>query len=239
MNGKLIVLGAILIATCLPLGETRGQGLQGDREAIAMARTMIQRLGGSKLWSEATTLYVVEEVHRPNLRHPYRSETWRNFREPAILYRSHSSEVRRSFARTSTQGWNLLDGKLTRMSERELRQWSGSWARNIYVMYHRLAREDSQLWLTKEQERRFVVIDERTREKLCTFEVTAGGDVLRWSAAFGTDVEDWLYGPVIDFGPLRMPAWGVRLQDAYRFYYREVTLSKTPPPVSFDPPVSR
>lgn len=222
--------------TNAPSRNVQNQGLRGDPEAVAMARAMIQQLGGSKLWAEATTLYIIEEVHRPNVRLPYRSETWRSLREPAIWFRAQSTEINRNFARTATQGWNLNNGTLTRMNERELRQWNGYWPRNIYVMYHRLAREESQLWLVKEQERRFAVLDERTGEKLCAFEVTVAGAILRWSAAFGTDVEEWIYGPLTDFGPLRMPAWGVRLQDNYRFYYREVTLSKTAPPVSFEPP---
>jgi hypothetical protein len=233
------VAALILIPSIALPHSAMNQGLRGEQEAIAMARTMIQQMGGSKLWAEATTLHIVEEVHRPNVRLPYRSETWRGLREPAIWGRGHSSEINRTFARTPTQGWNLFDGTMTRLSEMEIRQWAGSWPRNVYVMYHRLAREDSRLWLVKEQERRFAVLDERSGEKLCSFEVTVGGAILRWSAAFGTNIEDWIYGPLTDFGPIRMPAWGVRLQDGYRFYYREVTLSGSPPPVSFDPPMSR
>src|SRR5262245_2483026 len=79
-------------------------------------------------------------------------------------------------------------------------------------MYHRLAREDAQLWLVKEQERRFAALDERTGEKLCAFEVTAGGAILRWSAAFGTDAEEWVYGPLADFGPLRIERGAIPLR---------------------------
>jgi hypothetical protein len=144
-----------------------------------------------------------------------------------------------AFASAHAQGWNLDGERLMKSSEMEVRQWGGRWPRNIYVIYHRLAREDPRLWLVKEQERRFAVLDEGARDKLCAFEVTVGGAILRWLAAFGTSFEEWIYGPLTDFGPIRMPAWGVRLQDTYRFYYREVTLSKAAPQISFEPPRSR
>src|SRR5262245_58947581 len=139
-----IVLGAInataitlLITAIVQPVNAISQGLRGDSEAIAMARTMIQQMGGSKLWAEAMTLRIVEEVHRPNERLPYRSETWRSLHEPSIWGRSQSAEVNRTFARTQAQGWNMDDGKLTKSSEMEVRQWVGRWPRNIYVMYHR------------------------------------------------------------------------------------------------------
>jgi hypothetical protein len=229
----------LLLSTCLVTVTAQGQGLQGDDEAIAMARAMIERMGGRKMWADAAALHVIEEVHRPNVRLPYRSESWRWLREPNIWWRARSSEHDRSFARTRIQGWDLDDGKLTRLNERQLLQWLGNWPRNVYVMYYRLAKEDAQLWLVKEQERRFAVLDARSGEKLCVFEVTVGGEILRWSAAFGTNTEEWIYGPLMDFGSIRMPAWGVRLHDGYRFYYREVKLSSAPPPVSFEPPQSR
>jgi hypothetical protein len=230
----------ILLITAIVIpGNARSQGLRGDSEAIAMARTMIQQMGGSRLWAEAMTLRIVEEVHHPNERLPYRSESWRSLNEPSIWGRSQSAEVDHTFARTHEQGWNLGEGRLTKLSEMDVRQWVGRWPRNIYVMFHRLAREDPRLWLVKEQERRFAVLDEGTGDKLCAFEVTVGGAILRWSTAFGTGAEEWIYGPLTDFGPIRMPAWGVRLQDTYRFYYREVALSKTAPPVSFEAPRPR
>jgi hypothetical protein len=236
---RLVILGPLLVSVLSTARGTAGQGLRGDAEAVAMARTMIERLGGAAPWARATTLHVVEEVHRPNLRLPYRSETWRSLREPSIWGRGQSAEIDRAFARTRSAGWNLNGGTLTLLSEMELRQWVGYWPRNVYVMYHRLAREDPLLWLVKAGERRFAVLDARGGEKLCEFEVTAAGDPVRWSASFGTEAEEWIYGPLVDFGPIRMPAWGTRLQDSYRFYYRAVALSNAPPPVSFDPPRNR
>jgi hypothetical protein len=213
-----------------------GQQLRGDPDAIALARVMIGRMGDPALWASASTLHVIEEVHRPDVRTPYRSETWRSLVEPRIWYRGRPGGTERTFARTPDGGWDLRGGVLRRSSNLELRRWLGYWPRNVYVMYHRLAREDSTLWLVKTSERRFAVLDAGSDEKLCEFEVTAAGELLRWSASFGLETEEWIYGPLVDFGPIRMPAWGTRLQDGYRFYYRAVTLSDSTPPVSYDPP---
>jgi hypothetical protein len=212
------------------------QRLRGDAEAIAMARTLIDRMGGHTVWGRATTLHVIEEVHRPDVRLPYRSESWRSFTEPSIWGRSQSSEIDRGFARTRTGGWTADGAAIRMLSDLEHRRWLGYWPRNIYVMYHRLAVEDSTLWLVRRAGRRFAALDARTAENLGEFEVSLAGDLVRWSTAFATENEEWIYGPLTAFGPIRMPAWGARLGDGYRFSYREVTLSETPPPISFDPP---
>jgi hypothetical protein len=211
-------------------------GMRGEQEAIAMARTMMDRMGDRKLWSQSTTLHIVEEVHRASGTSPARSESWRLLREPSIWWQSVSDAGTRSFAYTQHQGWTSADGRITPASAFDVRQWQGRWPRNVYVMYHRLAREDSSLWLVRDGERRFLVLDANTGERLCSFEVSGAGDIVRWTASFGTDAEEWIYGPLKTFGRVRMPDWGVRLHDNYRFYYRSVELSASPPPVSFEPP---
>ena len=235
MRAVVLLIAAALLTPAQTPQPVR-EGLRGDPEALAMARTMLERMGGREVWAKAATLYIVEEVHHPGERLPYRSEAWRSLREPKIRGTAKSAELDRSFANTPEQGWSLRGGRLTTLDAMQVRQWLGRWQRNIYVMYHRLAREDPSLWLVKEQGRGFAVLDARSGERLCAFEVTAGGEVLRWSASFGVGTEEWIYGPLAEFGAVRMPAWGVRLQDSYRFYYREVRLSSSPPPVSFDPP---
>ena len=196
---------ALLLIASTPLSTAVAQ-LRGDSAAVAMARTMIARMGDTRVWAGARTMHVIEEVHRPDVRLPYRSETWRSLDAPRIWVRSRSAEIDRTLARSPTEGWELRDSVLRRATEMERRRWLGYWPRNIYVMYHRLAREDSLLWLVKMQERRFAVLDARSGERLCDFDVTLGGDVLRWSASFGLDTEEWIYGPLVAFGPIRMPA---------------------------------
>jgi hypothetical protein len=222
-----------LAAAAMPAAA---QGLRGDSAAIAMARTMIERMGGRAPWAAATVMRVVEDVHPANARQSHRSDGWRGLTEPELWWRTRTPEGERIIARSASGGWERRNATVTPSTVAGRRRWQGYWPRNIYVMYGRLAREDSLLELARDGERGFAVLDAASGELLGRFEVTAGGELYRWSATFGVDSETWIYGPLVDFGPIRMPTWGVRLDDGYRFFYREVVLSRDRIPVSLDVP---
>jgi hypothetical protein len=223
----------VFTATAAPV---HAQELRGDSAAVAMARTMIDRMGGRAVWSAATAMRIVEDVHPASARAPHRSDGWRGLTEPELWWRTRTPEGERIIARSASGGWERRDATVTPSTNAGRRRWRGYWPRNIYVMYGRLAREDSLLQLARDGERGFAVLDAASGELLGRFEVTAGGELYRWSASFGLDSESWIYAPLIDFGPIRMPAWGVRVDDGYRFFYREVVLSPGRIPVSLELP---
>jgi hypothetical protein len=235
MRTRTALVVSVLLGGSLS-GAAGAQGLKGDPEAIVMARRMMDQMGERAAWVNATSMHVVEESYPPDSATPLRSESWKMLREPSLWWVTQGAEGSRSFAYTRTQGWRLRDGRLTTVGDLDLRQWRGRWARNVYVMYHRLANEDPRLWLHKERDRRFLVLDADTGDRLCSFEVAAGGEIVRWASSYGPSTEEWIYGPLASFGNIRMPAWGARVHDGYRFFYRSVSLSKDSPPISFDPP---
>ena len=212
------------------------QGLGGDTAAVRLARAMIARMGGSERWARATTLYIVEEVHRADAITPYHSETWRSLGAPVIWYKGRSGGVERRFARTDTSGWDKTAGTLRQLTDSERARWVDYWPRNVYTMYARLARAEPRLFVELVRPRRFAVRDAESRATLGEFEVAENGDVVRWMTSSNGESEEWVYGPSVAFGPVRMPAWGARLSDNYRFYYREVTLGQSEIPVSLEPP---
>jgi hypothetical protein len=230
------IAGAVAGVVTVVAPALDAQGLRGDAEAVRLARAMVERLGGRERWAAASTLHVVEEVHRPAEAAPYRSELWRWLRAPRIRGTSRRADGEHTFAYSPSAAWRLDAGVVTHLHDVERRQWVSAWPRNVYVVYARLAREDSTLWLASAGARRFALWDWASGVRLCEFEVSASGEPVRWTSPFGGAPEAWIYGPLVDFGPIRMPAWGVRLEDAYRFFYRAVTLSDSVPRVSLDPP---
>ncbi len=212
----------LVLAGASPAGA---QSMQGDPDALAIAQTMIERMGGSAIWARATTMNTIEEAHAASRRLPTRSESWRWLDEPTIWGHTQSEETDRYFASTAKAGWRLTDGTLTHLTDVEMQEWRGRWRGNLYVMYHRLAKQDPRLRLAREGGRRVGVHDAQTAERLCWFEVSASGEITKWGAAFGGESEEWVYGPLADFGPIRMPAWGARVDGTYRFRYLSVSLS--------------
>lgn len=210
--------------------------MHGSRDAVEMARTMIARMGGAEVWRRTTWLHIVEEVYRASDSHTSRSETWRSLTGPRIWGRSQSPASEQTFASTPDGGWRLTDGTLAILTDFERLEWLGRWRRNLYVMYRRLAVDDPALRVTREGERRLVVYDALTAERLCWFDVNAVGEIVKWGAAFGSGSEEWVYGPLVQMGEVRMPAWGTRVDGSYRFRYISVTPAHNEPALSFDPP---
>lgn len=57
------------------------------------------------------------------------------------------------------------------------------------------------------------MLDADTGDRLRSFEVAAGGEIVRWASSYGPSTEEWIYGPLASFGNIRMPAWGARVHD--------------------------
>ena len=136
-------------------------------------------------------------------------------------------------------GWRRFVRRTIRRRERaeEMQAHLGWWPGEIYVMYHRLAREDPALRLVAAGDRAFTVLDDATGAHLGLFEVAASGELVRWTRFFGTDRVEYVYGPLKSFGAIRMPDWGTLTSGGFRFYYTDVRLRSEPePPESFAPP---
>jgi hypothetical protein len=204
-----------------------------DPAAVALAKRMIDQMGKRAAWASARALYVSEEVESATAgAAPERNESWKSFNPPGLWFTVPARDM--EFAYSSAGGWRREGSTITRMSAGQLQQRLAGWRGNIYVMYHRLAAEERELRIVSQGERRFVVLDDRSGEQLCWFEVTSDGQLFRWGRSYGRETEEWLYGPPAAFGDIRLPAWGTRLQDGYRFRYLKAELSTSAPPISFE-----
>lgn len=210
-----------------------GFAAASDPAAVALAKQLIDHMGNRAPWAEARALYVSEEVENAAAgAAPERNESWKGFNPPGLWFAVPASDM--EFAYSRAGGWRREGSTITRMTAAQLQQRLAAWRGNIYVMYHRLAAEERELRLVSQGERRFVVLDDGSGEQLCWFEVRSDGQLFRWGRSYGRETEEWLYGPLTAFGNIRLPAWGTRLQDGYRFRYLKAELSTSAPPISFE-----
>jgi hypothetical protein len=210
--------------------------MKGDSAAIAMARRMIENMGGAAIWAEANWLYARENAWFGSLDSVVDAQFWRRTDAPAEWGRLHSPQVRRDYAWTADGGWQRHNGALRHFDRAEMQSRLGWWAGEIYVMYVRFARDDPGLRLVATGPRAFVALDDADGERLGEFHVNSRGELVRWVHRFGTDEEDYIYGPLKQFGPVRVPDWGANADGQFRFYYADFRLSPTPPDVSFTVP---
>jgi hypothetical protein len=216
----------------------QGFAASSDKEAVGMARSMVASLGGKEAWASARWLYVREEAYFSDRKQPAVAEYWRRFDEPGYWGRIISPEFSRRGSVTRNGSWREVDGNLSDRTREEHQNQVGWWFRDIYTMYHRLAKEDVSLRLVKSNRllKRFEVINDETGEDLCWFEVDGSGAVVKWSTTFGIVSVEYIYGPLKSFGNIKMPAWGALVDGSFRFYYLAAELRTDSPKPPFEKP---
>lgn len=212
------------------------QALSGDAEALAMARRMVEQLGGRETWSRARWVYAREEAWFANRAGPADVEFWRRADGPGQWHRAQGPDWSRAHAWTGSSGWRQRDGVTSDFTTQDL-QFVHGWRRGeVYLMYVWLAQERDDLRVQKTGERSFRVLAVQDGANLGEFQVDHAGAPARWRFGFGEDSVDYIYGPLKQFGPIRMPAWGALNDGTFRFFYTDVRLSEADPAVSFDRP---
>jgi hypothetical protein len=130
--------------------------------------------------------------------------------------------------------WQIINGEQNEDLPANLHaEVAAYWQGEIYVMFHRLAKEDSALRLDKNDDNSFTAFDEKLDRGLGTFWVNEDGDLYRWRHDDGTE---YIYGPHRQFGEISFPDWGSQVDGSWSFYYMEVRWSTEEPQVSYDAP---
>jgi len=210
--------------------------LKGDREAIDLAGKMIERLGGTEVWSETRSLYLEYEGWRSDPAQPVDERAWRDLQEPRqhVIFEGRRSDV--TFNMTPESSW-------LEFSEREPRIFTAEehannldfWNFDFYTIIHNLARGDERLRLSFE-EPRTVRIKGPGGADWGWFEIDATGQPIRWGAPDRDDQLEYLYGPVKAYGNFNFPAWGTAANGFWRFEYKVVDVSRDPIGVELTPP---
>ncbi len=225
---------ALAAAAWLAAFPACAQALHGDPAAVELARKMIGRLGGAALWGRARTLHVEERSYHAQSERPEHDAYVRDLRRPRIRGDYEDGVM----VLTPAASWRSTRGKVEPWPAERSRRFAEGWGGNIYVLYHRLAAGDPALALHTMSERRFEVLEGGRR--IGWFETTMAGSPVRWARFAPGEpdrpAEEWIYGPLRDFGPVRFPAWGVRLDGDHRFYYTAVRLSEQDAPADRFPP---
>jgi hypothetical protein len=225
-----------LMCLCLLCLAHPAQAMTGDSQAIALARGMIEAMGGRDAWSGAKWMYAREDAWYAARPGPADAQFWRAVDRPAQRARVTGPGWSRESAWTPDSGYRIRDGVRTSMSAEDLQASVGWWRGEIYVMYVKLAREDANLRLITTGERSFRALDARDGVNLGEFFIDAAGALYRWKYGFGADAVEYIYGPLKSFGAIRAPSWGALSDGSFRFFYTDFQLSGAREPGEFKPP---
>lgn len=198
--------------------SAHAQGMSGDEEALARVDLMLERIGGKDLWAGAKTLYIEERSYHPNTEGPITSTFWRDLEKPGEWTSLKGEGLDILYAWDAASGWLSRNGEVRDFSEDEMEERRYYWHREIYTLYHQLAKGERALTISTVGINGFSVANEEG-DKIGEFHLTKTGDLFFWQQFGGEDPVAYVYGPKKDFGSVKFPDWGGSTDGNWRFYY--------------------
>jgi hypothetical protein len=227
---------SLFLALLLAAPAAIAQDLAGEPVAIERARQLVERVGGRHVWSQLASLRLTQRFHIHTRPESVVHVEWIDFKVPRIHVSIESELTHRQRAYDHRGGWFLRDGTLTKYTEQELANERAFWKRDMFRMFHRIAAEDPDIELRMNGENRLEVFERGTGELLCWFRLNVTNEPVLWGAAAEGESLEFLFGPLSQFGNLRLPRWGGFVDGSWRFDMLDANGSNLPPPVSYDPP---
>jgi hypothetical protein len=192
------------------------------RDPWQVAERLLESLGGQERWAGIEALYVREIAWPSGIDGPVTAEFWRGLSQPEYRSLFVGENLQRATYWSPASGWRERDGVRAGISRQDLESEIADWRQEPYVMYHKLAVRDQGLELRIPEPDRLEIYDSESGALLCWFVVDMAGALLRWGNYYRGEIHEHVYGPIRQFGELRMPAWGTSTTGNWRFEYRDV-----------------
>lgn len=214
------------------------QDLAGDAAAIARAHEMVERVGGREIWSRLASLHLKQSFHLYTREESIIHEEWIDFATPRLYVSIQSELTNRLRAYDESGGWYLRDGTLTRFTEEQLATERGFWKRDMFRMLHLIAAGDAGIEVRMNGEHRLEIYERGGKEQLCWFRLNLHSEPVLWGATVGKESLEFIFGPLEQYGNIRVPRWGGFTDGSWRFDMLDARGSLQAPKVSYQPPPS-
>lgn len=232
---SLPILAAIALG---PLQDAVASDLAGDVAAVARADEMVERVGGREIWAQLASLHLEQRFHIMTRRESVVHEEWIDFRTPRLYVSMRNELTTRLRAYDASGGWFLRDGEFTPFTEQQLVMERGFWKRDMFRMFHLIAVRDPTIELRMRGEHRLEVYERGGNELLCWFRLNLRSEPVLWGASVGDESLEFIFGPLAQYGNIRVPKWGGFTDGSWRFDMLDAHGSNHAPQVTYDPPAA-
>jgi hypothetical protein len=219
--------------------EDTASGLQGDADAIADARAMVETMGGGAIWAQLESVHFVHEwdfVNRPDR---YLEHEILDLTGPRSWVSMKSEVYDRTRAYSPEHGyWSVTDGAFARGSEESLANAMERAPYSIYRLARSVARDDPSLRI------HYGTLDGVGGPPALEFRDS--NDVPRGWVLLNTRKEPviwattqyvYVFGPLARFGNLLVPNWATTSNGLVRYEMVSLTGSNIRPDSTlFAPP---
>lgn len=218
-------------------GQTKSNQLAGDKAAIEMVDRMLESIGGKKAWREARSIKVELIGYYAQEENPWKEVFWLDLdtaRGRFIIKSETKDEV---IAWTPESGWHMTDGVVEAQDSARHHLEMEYWKRQAIVVFHRLATGLPKTRVElREDENIIKVLEAGTDDVVAEFRVNKKGEPVQWGTTIGDNEMEHVFGPLKNFENLSFPVWGATASGVWRYTHSAISLSTSPPLVSYDPP---
>jgi hypothetical protein len=229
----------MLIVLSLWAGHVIAAGLRGEPAAIADARAMVEKMGGTSIWKELENVHFVHEWDIANRHERYLENESLDLTGPRSRVTMKSESYDRVRAYSPEHGyWSITNGTFARGSDESLANAMERAPYSIYRLARSIARDDESL------EVRFGNHDSipglPALEFADTDGVAHGWIVLnarKEPIIWATTQYVYVFGPLARFGNLWVPNWATTNNGLVRYEMVSLTgRNKRPSLDLFAPP---
>ena len=217
-------LSGLLLLLLVPLSAS-ASGIEGDARALKRVEQMLAALGGRSLWAEARSLHTIERARHPDYGDGIEANMWHNLEAPGEYAHLIHSQVEIKRGWDEDGGWVKKDDDLRDYSEEEVQKRIFYWHRDMYTLYHQLAKGERKLTVRALEPDGILVLDENG-EDVAKFKLSPDGQVYYWELLGGKGERVFIYGPHRNFGEVRFPDWGTSTDGSWSSYYLQVRPSR-------------
>lgn len=209
------------------------QAIKGKKQALARLSELLKQLGGRSLWANAKSLQVIQRTRSPRIGDGILTMTWHNLEAPGEWGDIQHAKFTARYAWSEDGGWLRKDGEYRDYIGDEVAEKVFYWRRNLYTLYHRLAKDELEYSVESIKPYGLLVRDPDF-EKVAELHLTADGEIYRWRLLGAKKEHGSVFGPYKSFGQARFPDWVTSADGQWGAYQIHVM----PSPIPFEEQVS-
>ncbi len=235
---KIIVLALLLAAAASAQTDTQASGLSGDPEAVELAQSMVEAMGGKEIWSQLKSLHFVHRWYPSNRVDSYLEDEILDLTGPRSWVKMKSEIYHRIRAYSPEHNyWSLTNGSFSYGSETSLNAAMERAPYNIYRIARAVAMDESvyeiRLGESEIPGGRQMDFYGPDGNRYGWIVVNAAAEPIMWA----TTQYRYIFGPMQRYGNLSVPEWAVYGNGSFRYQMVSLTGDNDVPDMQlFQPP---
>jgi hypothetical protein len=153
MNRFLLLLTLFVVLVLQSCGTSDRPDIKGSEEAVDMAGSMLEALGGKKAWAKLNSVYIRTLVRVPSEGDPYIIEEWTNLSEPRFMNKRTTGGTPAINIINGNDGWHIQGDKMEMIAPQTVTSYLRWFDQYFLRVVKLLAQDDERIEVRKAEGR--------------------------------------------------------------------------------------